>query len=43
MTGEESGPELARILPLIEEAARLQVRPGLAGPLERMRSVLEHA
>lgn len=40
VTGQESGPELNRSIPLIDEAARLRIAPGLLGPAERIRRVL---
>ena len=41
VTGEESGPDLARLLPLVDAAAKLELAPGLAGPAARIRMVLE--
>jgi len=40
VTGEESGPDLARLLPLVESAAALPVAPGLEPPASRIRRVL---
>ena len=40
VTGEQSGPDLARLLPIVEGAAALRVAPGLDGPAARIRRVL---
>ncbi|MBI3448506.1 MAG: glutamate--tRNA ligase [Acidobacteria bacterium] len=37
LTGKESGPELDRIVPLIEEGGRLGIRPAVPGCVERAR------
>ena len=42
VTGETSGPELARAVPLIDEAARLGLAPGLVSPAQRIHLVLDH-
>jgi nondiscriminating glutamyl-tRNA synthetase len=41
VTGRDSGPELVRILPLIERAARLGLTPAAPGLAGRIRLVLE--
>ena len=40
VTGEESGPDLARLLPLVDRAAALRVAPGVEGSAARIRHVL---
>lgn len=40
ITGQESGPELSRVVPLIDEAARMGLAPGVLRPEERIRLVL---
>ena len=40
VTGEESGPDLARLLPIVDQAALLRVSPGLEAPAARIRRVL---
>lgn len=40
VTGEDSGPDLARLLPIVEGATALRLAPGLDGPASRIRRVL---
>jgi nondiscriminating glutamyl-tRNA synthetase len=41
ITGEESGPELALLVPLLEAGSRLDLPAPVTGPLERMRRSLQ--
>lgn len=40
VTGEQSGPDMARLLPLVDAAAALRLAPGLEGCAPRLRRVL---
>jgi glutamyl-tRNA synthetase/nondiscriminating glutamyl-tRNA synthetase len=43
LTGEEHGPELARLVPLLDRVGGLEPPPGIPSLVERLQAALEHS